>query len=351
MSARRSSATRPWPAEGLERAEDCPICGSVERALIHKRLTDRVFFVAPGEWDLWRCICCQSAYLDPRPDPATIGLAYKNYYTHSKDAADVSRSALQSLRRMLGNGYRNQRFGTRLRPALPLGRLIGRLLPSFSRPIDIAYRFLPMAAHGARRVLDVGCGNGAFLVLARGAGWEVAGVEIDPVSRGHATDLGIEVRPSIGAWGDQPASFDYLTISHVIEHVHEPIALLRDSFDLLKPGGGLVIDTPNIDSLGHRIFGRDWLHLDPPRHLALFNRESLADAVGTAGFVDIRYHRRPDALRNSAQSSRRIAAGLDPSSAALPTKAPRIGILGRFTSSFSSASTEFLTLTANKPRP
>ncbi|MHB8570738.1 MAG: hypothetical protein ACYC97_11150, partial [Metallibacterium sp.] len=77
-----SETPRPWPQADLEFVPHCPVCGCAERRLLYKGLTDRVFCVADGAWDLYRCAQCASGYLDPRPTPESIGRAYAGYYTH-----------------------------------------------------------------------------------------------------------------------------------------------------------------------------------------------------------------------------------------------------------------------------
>src|SRR5216110_445493 len=77
-----------WPYTGLESVELCPVCGSASRELLYSRLRDRVFFCAPGEWELYGCVKCGTGFLDPRPNAATIGLAYSSYFTHNS-AGDV----------------------------------------------------------------------------------------------------------------------------------------------------------------------------------------------------------------------------------------------------------------------
>jgi 2-polyprenyl-3-methyl-5-hydroxy-6-metoxy-1,4-benzoquinol methylase len=301
---------------------------------------------------LWQCAECRSAWLDPRPTQATIGLAYREYYTHEEAELPKPRTAFQRLRSALGNGYRNSRYGTRLSPALPVGRLLAALLPPLRWPVDIAYRFLPRRPPGKMmRVLDIGCSNGGWLAMARDAGWQVAGAEPDPVSRSQARDRGIDVRETVSAWLEESERFDYVTISHVIEHVHDPLALLRDIYMLLRPGGRLYIDTPNIDAVGHDIYGRDWLGLDPPRHLILFNRKSLVAAVTKSGFRDVRYRRRIDAFPNTSAQSRQMAAGLDPfSDDSSLEMAPPPGVMQFARAALARRRAEFLTLTAIKPR-
>jgi 2-polyprenyl-3-methyl-5-hydroxy-6-metoxy-1,4-benzoquinol methylase len=95
---------------------------------------------------------------------------------------------------------------------------------------------------------------------------------------------GLQVhRGDIKAPGFPNAHFDAITLNHVIEHVPEPLALFNEAFRLLKPGGRLVMATPNTASLGHRTFGQYWRGLEPPRHLHLFSRNTLAGCSRRAG--------------------------------------------------------------------
>jgi SAM-dependent methyltransferase len=121
----------------------------------------------------------------------------------------------------------------------------------------------------------------------RDFGWQVTGVEPDlRAAEAARTRLGpgIAVRPSLDDPALEAGSFDAVSLSHVIEHVIDPLATLERCRELLAPGGSLVCVTPNTASLGARSFGRSWLHWDPPRHLHLFDPRSLERAVRSAGF-------------------------------------------------------------------
>jgi SAM-dependent methyltransferase len=134
-------------------------------------------------------------------------------------------------------------------------------------------------------LLDVGCGDGKFLVLAQQMGWAVTGLEPDPSAASNTRAKGITViEGDISALADHVACFDVITCSHVIEHVHDPVAVLQAMHRLLKPGGRLWIETPNINSFGHERYGEHWRGLEPPRHLVLFNVESLSKVLHTIGF-------------------------------------------------------------------
>lgn len=345
----RNTASMDWPDAGLEHALACSLCGSVDRVLLHKELSDRIFFTAPGKWNLWRCERCGGAWLDPRPTEETIGLAYGNYYTHEPigPAARPSSSPLGRLRNLLGNGYRNRRYATSYEPAHPLGWYIAWLFPTFRWTVDANFRFLPISKKTRPKVLDVGCGNGAWLKFAQQCGWETAGVEPDGNARLLAQAAGFDVRNSLQEWRDE--RFTHITLNHVIEHVHDPQGMLLQCWQLLQPGGHLYIETPNIDSVGHRLYGPHWRGLEPPRHMIMFNRRSLSEVVLAAGFANVRFHPSLGALAFTSLQSRKIASGLDPYSDGEPTTASHKPNRREIFQSGIGPRAEFLAMTATKP--
>src|SRR5262249_28537507 len=137
------------------------------------------------------------------------------------------------------------------------------------------------------RLLDVGCGSGLFLYRMKQLGWDVLGVDPDPAAAAFARDrYGIHVE--VGDFSDvpvAPGSFDAITLNHVIEHVHDPIGVIRRCGTLLKPHGRCVMIPPNVDSLGHQEHRKAWLPLDPPRHLMLFSAATLSHGVRAAGLT------------------------------------------------------------------
>lgn len=328
----------------------CPVCGSAERTVLHEGLIDNVFFVAPGKWTLLRCTQCSSAYLDPRPSLASIGKAYGTYYTHvnctPRDNA-IQLGVFRRLRRMMSNGYLNRCYGTQRQPASGLGQWVAMLLPRQRQALDTEFRYLPKPAQG-QRLLDIGCGNGSFLVSAREAGWQVSGVEPDPKAADAARQCGLDVTVgTVDLLAGESDCFDAITLSHVIEHVHEPKQLLQAVRRLLKPGGIVYIDTPNTQSHGAAIFKKNWRGLETPRHLVLFNPASLTDLLCATGFSDIKMERRTAVQQGMYLSSLRMAAGHSPYGA----EPARLGWLALIRLRLSFTKTrhlEFITLTARK---
>lgn len=314
-NAQQPAGNMPWPAEELEHVATCPACENAGRELLYRDLVDNVFFSAAGRWNLYRCTRCHSAYLDPRPDQVSIGKAYDVYYTHASDRAREPRRApggLRALKLALTHGYVNARYGTRRQPSSPLGTWLARLSPMRRQKRDAEFRFLPRPLPG-QRLLDVGCGNGDYLRNAVDAGWQAIGIDADEKAVDVARQRGLEARlGGIELFADQAGCFDAITLSHVLEHLHEPMMFLRDVHRLLKPGGVIFLDTPNIQSRGARRWGVHWRGLETPRHLVIFSRSALIDMLRKAGFVHIQSKRRTAVRKSMDLASLRMQSGKSP---------------------------------------
>lgn len=254
-------------------ATKCMLCGG-RTATLHDHMHDQLHG-APGEWRLVRCLSrsCGLVQLDPAPDEGTTALAYENYHTH-----------------FVGGTEEETRFdGGWLRSLLHhVNALLLRLtgVRAEKRRVELSY----LGGVDRGRLLDVGCGNGNRLAGLRDLGWEVVGQEVDPraaeVAR-RVFDIPVLVGP-LAELALADVSFDAVVMNHVIEHVREPVGLLRESWRLVKPGGSLVCLTPNVAGIGHAFFGPRWRGLEPPRHLYLFSRRSLAIVARRAGIANFR---------------------------------------------------------------
>lgn len=303
-----------WTEADLERLQSCPLCRSHRTTVVHPRMVDRVFGSVSGPWSWKSCADCGCGFLDPRPTVDTVGRAYANYYTHEgRVDATVTPTGLAWLRKAIANGYRNQLYGTQFRPTL--GRIGATSLQFSARhrhEIEaqaVGLQGVRPTAPGTSRLLDVGCGSGNLLKFARSAGWLATGLEPDPAAAAAArASSGAEVM--VGGVEQVPASltgcFERITMSHVIEHVHDPVDVLSRCRELLAPGGSLWLETPNVDSAGHASFGADWRGLEPPRHLILFNSAALESTLRRAGFAQIRPGRARDVLQFMTETSLQI---------------------------------------------
>ncbi len=303
--------TQDWPADEVESVPLCPVCGSAGRIEAHVGCRDVVFGAAPGTWTVKRCSDCGSGYLDPRPNAASIGKAYSIYYTHASRLPDppARRKLKHRLLDRVRGSYINRHYG---RGVPSLGAPGLWLLPAFGgmrETLDRQHRWVPFPKQGPARLLDMGCGNGDFLKIAGAAGWETYGCDPDPaalvVARAHCANL----RPGgIEAWQDQAGFFNAITMNHVIEHLHDPVEVLRHCHAMLAENGILQLETPNFDALGREIYQQHWRGLEVPRHLVLFTWQSLIDTLERTGFRLRRRIMRENFWKQS-QRSAKIEAG------------------------------------------
>jgi SAM-dependent methyltransferase len=153
-----------------------------------------------------------------------------------------------------------------------------------------------LGSHGlSGRLVDVGCGSGLLQRHLISLGWQDT-VGVEPSGNPTGRQIGLEVysepvdtfllRPGMAR------GFDVAVANHVIEHCYEPLALLRQLRELVRPGGHVLIATPNIHGLSMRWKtlasrlgwkARPFRHLDYPKHLVLFHRSNLPRLVQSAG--------------------------------------------------------------------
>jgi predicted SAM-dependent methyltransferase len=135
-------------------------------------------------------------------------------------------------------------------------------------------------------------------------------VEPDALAVQQAKARGLDVlHGSLDQLDGHQEVFDQITLSHVIEHLHDPRQVLTRCLELLKPGGRLWIETPNGLSIGHQTFGAAWRGLETPRHLILFTWGNLTQALQDLGFTRVRRVPRHSALRPLFKESLALAEG------------------------------------------
>lgn len=149
---------------------------------------------------------------------------------------------------------------------------------------DAAEEIAFLRALAPGRILDVGCGLG-FLLSALQESWERHGVEVSEFATQHAAEWGAIHHGELSSAGYPDAYFDVVVLYHVIEHMPDPIAALRKVGQILKPGGVLLIGTPNFDSGCARLFGARYRLLHDRTHISLFNADSVHRLLRDHGFV------------------------------------------------------------------
>jgi 2-polyprenyl-3-methyl-5-hydroxy-6-metoxy-1,4-benzoquinol methylase len=299
------------PAIRTHNRTHCYLCDS-EGSTLFGDLTDRLCSV-PGRWGLRRCTAptCGLVWLDPVPVVEDIGKLYpSDYVTHTTDATtrridpalgisaqgDTGNAPVtgwhRQFRHALKSGVRRAAYGSREGTGNTIWERCGQragaamgLLPGPRKSAGAQLLWLRLKRPG-ERLLDVGCGNGEYLDNMRRAGWEVTGVEPDEESvRMGRSHFGLEIHHGVLEDVCLPeGTFDVITMQHVVEHLSDPVQTLQSAYSLLRPGGRLVVVTPNVDSLARRLFSRHWASWDPPRHLFLFSNRTLRRALTEAGF-------------------------------------------------------------------
>jgi SAM-dependent methyltransferase len=240
----------------------CPICRCAntplylddgEEALEPSALGSSRVKIAHGR--ILRCASCGFGFRERRSNPAEMAELYRQMDVGVYESETVGRKA------------------------------------TAARHLGILHRFTA----GRGRLLDAGCASGQFLHQARQAGWLIAGVEPSETLYAKAREIlgsGAEIYCSIlENTSFAPASFDAITLWDVLEHVTEPVDFMKLCATLLKPGGRLFVNVPDLDSLEARVLRRRWPLL-LAEHLNYFNRASLSLCGKLAGLTWVHFGRR-----------------------------------------------------------
>jgi 2-polyprenyl-3-methyl-5-hydroxy-6-metoxy-1,4-benzoquinol methylase len=229
---------------------NCNLCGSNSYTVLFEG-RDRLHNV-PGTFAVVQCDNCELVYLNPRPDASTLADYYPDEYTPYESEATTIAGKLQAWLR--------RREATRIAAMLPQGA----------------------------RVMEIGCAAGDLLRPLRDcAGLSVCGVEMSPYAASIArNNYGLEVHT--GTIFDAPLleeGVHAVIMRHVIEHFPSPREALEQSAIHLRPGGLLLVSTPNFESLDRRVFGENWFDYEIPRHLTIFSAKTLVRMLEGAGFT------------------------------------------------------------------
>lgn len=221
-------------------------CGAAEAAAI-----DTLDFGPHGSFPLLRCRGCGVYALDPAPTNEQLAHFYSSEYYGA------------SRKKFIG----------------PIAGLVGWFQQGRAR---LVHGRLP----GPSRILDIGCGNGGFLIQMKDRGHRAEGTEWTQESAARVpSEAGIPVHVGdLLDLGLPDGAFQAATLWHVFEHLRQPAETLDRLHRLLAPGGLLFLSMPNHESTQADAFGTMWFHLDPPRHLFGFGVNSLSALLKAKGF-------------------------------------------------------------------
>ncbi len=263
-----------------ERVLECLYCNRLGEQL-YENIPDRRFGIE-GTFGIKKCSACSLLWLDPRPIPEDI----MKCYDYFEEATTTDEESCQrpfarfrdALRESILCGYFGDHSIHAQHHFCGLGKVLG-LIPLMRKKAVYGYEGpFPRAPRVNCEALfiDVGCGRGDYLSWLRNLGWKVIGIEPHPDAADSAESKGIPViRKGLLEARLPDECAQYISMIHVIEHFFDPSSAVRECWRMLKPGGKLIMRTPNILSLGHTVFKQHWFSLDPPRHLFLFSSQSL----------------------------------------------------------------------------
>ncbi len=229
----------------------CPICNSNN---IQQQLSAKDYTVSQNIFSIWHCNACTARFTQDVPEQEAIGAYYasENYISHS----DTKKGIINSLYHLV----RKRTLGAKRRLVINETGI----------------------TKGA--ILDIGCGTGAFLNTMKEAYWNITGLEPDTIARAKAAELyNIQPQEPGKLFELEPVSFNAITMWHVLEHVHELHAYIKQIEKLLAPGGKAFIAVPNYTSKDAAIYAAHWAAYDVPRHLYHFSPQSMETLLSQHG--------------------------------------------------------------------
>ncbi len=221
-----------------ETLKNCPICGSKK---LEKSFKTKDHFLTKEEFNICRCKKCDFYFTNPRPTTDHLSPYYKSdqYISHSN-----------SNRGLFGFLYQRVRTFT----------------------LKKKYRLINGFRQGSR-ILDIGCATGQLLHEFKCRGWDCVGIEPDADARMVAAkDYHLKVYGEEGLQELEDASFDVITMFHVLEHVSDLEQRMEDLKRLIKANGYVFIALPNLESWDAQHYKEFWAGLDVPRHLYHFKK-------------------------------------------------------------------------------
>ena len=230
----------------------CPI-GCAPNDILVLKGHDRIHGI-PGEFNICRCQNCGLERTNPRPTQETVGIYYPVNYApfHSSDV-DSSKKSDSWLRRFL---CRLLRLNSRELPPIP---------PS--------------------RMLEIGCSSGDYMESVRKRGWQVDGIEFSHDAANRARRRGFDVQVSSIEEADSPdQKYDVIAAWMVLEHLHEPLLVLRKLREWISAGGYLVAVVPDTGSISRRIFTEFSYDLQLPTHLFHYTPKTLTILLEESGW-------------------------------------------------------------------
>lgn len=232
--------------------DKCPLCNS---EAIGEYLQVEDYFLTKEKFELVKCSQCGFIFTQDHPDSDEIGRYYESadYVSHNDSSRGISASIYRIAREFMLRRKRK----------------------------------MVCSATGLKNgnILDIGSGTGHFLSVMKEGGWQTRGIEINDKAREFSiAEFGLDILPQ-GSIGSLPsASFDAITLWHVLEHIQDPFTHVVEILRLLNPGGVCLIALPNCSSTDAGFYKEFWAAYDVPRHLWHFTPETFKLFAEKSGF-------------------------------------------------------------------
>ncbi|WP_333655645.1 class I SAM-dependent methyltransferase [Dissulfurispira sp.] len=263
----------------------CNICCNNNYTLVFKA-KDLNYRTTDEEFNIVKCKNCGLVYINPQP--VNLEQYYPKTYIPYKSISTDAAFKLPLRRALeLFYGYPCKEFV----PASLMTKLrhIHRLLEINLKDNFFLYR---IQYDRTKKILDVGCGNGGYLLSLKSLGWDactqIYGIDFPNEALEHLKEHEhINIIEGNFLDTNLPENFfDIITLRHVLEHLNDPASALKKAFAILKPGGIILINVPNFKSFEALVIFREkWRHIDAPRHLYHFSPETLKKLLNNAGFA------------------------------------------------------------------
>lgn len=230
----------------------CPLCNN---EIIKEEITCSDHLVSGEDFLLCRCLNCGFLFTQNAPTSDEIGPFYESedYISHS----DTKKGVMN-------------------------------LLYHYARGLNLKRKTSLVKKHTCKKkgvLLDIGTGTGYFLQAMQQQLWQVQAMEQSAVARQFAKEhFNLDVLPK-NAWGElSSASFDAITLWHVMEHLHDLNETWEQLQRLLQPKGRLIVAVPNAAAWDAAYYGKDWAAYDVPRHLWHFSTDNMLLIARKYGF-------------------------------------------------------------------
>ena len=235
---------------------EVPVCNNCHNKIQTVLWNDLTYWEYPGVFQIVQCSECGLVYTSPRPKPSQIGKYYvqENYWGRN----------VEDLQALFNDDKERAAYS-------PMYNIIRK----YKRK---------------GKILDIGAGTGVFLSKFKNEGWKVEGVELMESAARYAKEhFGIVMKQGDFFNFSLPSnSFDVVALNGSLEHLYTPLETLSGIQKILKKDGIIIFSVPNYDSIGRKVFGKNWFAFQPPRHLYHYSPRVIRQMLKNAGYKNIR---------------------------------------------------------------